>query len=222
MNKHKKPLIIIGAVLIILVSILAVFLRFDVFLPHNKIQIILPFAAQYDVETKLIPMGETIYHPKPKDPNGHPGIDFVSQKPFPFIASADGTISKMVKGGSSDGTDIYISSGPYSIVYKEMDSNNMFVKLGQQVKQGDKIAMPDPKYDTNATSGKSDSVHYSTHWEFASASPIQDRFCPLTYFTPDSLKRIDVIWSNVGQSDFNNMKQQFPNICNGDYSNRVD
>lgn len=218
MKKHKKlkiALIILGVILLI-VGLLAVkLLRIDAYLPHKHISIILPFEPQYDSVTGLIPMGETIYHPKPQAPRGHPGIDFGAQVPYPFIASADGTISEIKKGGSSDGSDIYINSGAYLIVYKEMDSNNIFVKVGQKVKQGDKIAMPDPKVQDGHT-------HYSTHWEFASASPIRDRYCPLTYFTPESRARIEAIWANVKLTDTGGVKTKFPYICSGDYYNRVD
>ena len=89
------------------------FLRFDAYFPHQKIQIILPFAAQYDSVTSLIPMGETIYHPKPQVPNGHPSIDFVSQQSYPFIAAADGKVNKIIMGGSSDGADVVVGSGDY-------------------------------------------------------------------------------------------------------------
>jgi hypothetical protein len=42
----------------------------------------------------------------------------------------------MILGGSSDGIDITLTSGAYNIVYKEMDPDNVFVKMGQQGKAG--------------------------------------------------------------------------------------
>lgn len=225
MTKHKKLYITLGilvTVFVVALSFFAIKLRFDAYLPHEKIQIILPFDAQYDKATSLIPMGETIYHPKPMAPMGHPGIDFGSQIAYPFIASADGTISKILKGASSDGSDVYLDSGAYSIVYKEMDSNHIFVTVGQKVKQGDKIAMPDPKVDPARANDPNGNVHYSTHWEFASASPIRDRYCPLTYFTSESRTRIETIWVSVKPTDNGGVKQQFPYICSGDYYNRVE
>lgn len=215
MNKHKRLLVGLGVIILILLSVFGYLLRLDAFLPHKKIEIILPFAAQYDSSTLMIPMGETIYHPKPKSPLGHPGIDFGGQVSFPFIASTDGKITRIIEGGSSDGSDIYLSHGAYNIVYKEMDTNNIYVKVGQKVKQGDKIALPNPKVDGGNT-------HYSTHWEFASASPIRDRYCPLTYFTPESRARIEAIWEHVKPTDNGGVKAKFPYICSGDYYNRVE
>lgn len=225
MKKHKKLYIFLGIFGIILTTamgILGTKLRLDAYIPHKKIIVILPFDAQYDSVTGMIPMGETIYHPKPKSPLGHPGIDFGGQVAFPFIASADGKITKIIKGGSSDGSDIYLSSGAYSIVYKEMDSNNIFVKVGQKVKQGDKIAMPDPKQEPARPNEPNGGIHYSTHWEFGSASPIRDRYCPLTYFTPESKARIEAIWAAVKPTDAGGVKTKFPDICSGDYHNRVE
>jgi len=220
MNARRARLILVPLGLLVFGGLVAAefVLRLDAYLPHKKLQIILPFAAQYDSTTALIPMGETIYHPKPQVPNGHPGIDFVSQQSFPFIASADGKITKMLKGGSSDGTDITLHSGAYNIVYKEMDPDHVFVKVGQKVRQGDKIALPDPKRDPQHP----ENIHYSTHWEFASVSPLRDRFCPLSYFTDESRGRIEVIWAEVQPADFDHMKQHFPSICSGDYANRME
>jgi len=220
MSGRRAKLIFIPLGVLLLAGLVAAqtLLHLDAFLPHKKIQIIMPFDAQYDNATSMIPMGETIFHPKPQVPNGHPGIDFVSQQSFPFIASADGKITKMILGGSSDGIDITLTSGAYNIVYKEMDPDNVFVKMGQQVKQGGRIAMPNPKRDPE----HAENVHYSTHWEFASASPIRDRFCPLTYFTAESRARIEAIWDTVKPTDFQNTKQQFPYICSGDYYNRTE
>jgi len=39
-----------------------------------------------------------------------------------------------------------------------------------RVRQGDKIALPDPKRDPQHP----ENIHYSTHWEFASVSPLRD------------------------------------------------
>lgn len=214
----KKIIMSVGLVIFLsILGFVGYFVQLQAFLPHKKIQIILPFDAKYDSATSLIPMGETIYHPKPKVPKGHPGIDFGSQVAYPFIASADGMITKM-NHGSSDGIDIYLTSGAYSIVYKEMDESKMFVKVGQKVKQGDKIAYGNPKHGSGGPGTENDLVHYSVHWEFASASFLKDRYCPVNYFTEDSRKRIEAIWANVKPTDFQDMKQQFPEICSGDYA----
>jgi hypothetical protein len=57
------------------------------------------------------------------------------------------------------------------------------------------------------------------HWEFGSTSPIIDRFCPLTYYTPDSLTRIEAIWAHT---DTPEMKARYPKICNGNYDGKAE
>lgn len=210
--KKKIILIVLGVVFFLALFFLNTLIQFKAFLPHKKIEIILPFDEKYDFSTTLIPMGEKIYHPD--SPLGHPGIDFGGEVDFPFIASADGTITKM-NHGSSDGIDIYLESGFYSIVYKEMDESRMFVKIGDKVKKGDKIAMPNPKAEKGETR-----VHYSTHWEFASISPVKDRYCPVNYFTQESKTRIEKIWDKMDPNAMGGMKAKYPNICSGGYEGR--
>lgn len=217
MKKIKTRYIAITLISLPLILALVVvlsFLRLDAFLPHDKVSIILPFDQQYDKSTRIIPMGETIHHPKSESPKGHPGIDFGSQESYPFIAAMDGKISKIeyVEGA---GNNITLNNGAYNVVYAEMDHKNTYVAKGQKVKQGDKIALPYPKEDGG-------NKHYSVHWEFASISVIRDRFCPNSYFTDDSRQRIDAIWERVKKEDNSEMTKQFPHICSGDYYNRTD
>lgn len=64
---------------------------------EEKVLLSLPFNKN-DLPSMLIPMGETLEHPKPDNPKGHPGIDFLwnseSGGRFSKIyASLDGEIS---------------------------------------------------------------------------------------------------------------------------------
>ncbi len=46
----------------------------------------------------------------------------------------------------------------------------------------------------------------------------KDRFCPLGYFDAESRARIDTIWDRTN----NRFKDQFPNICSGNYYGKED
>ena len=211
MKKHKERWLVLGSIFALILVAAGYFFQVQAFLPHQRIQIILPFDSKHDAGMTLIPMGETIFHPKPQVPKGHPGIDFGSRVDYQVISSSDGTVTRLTHG-SSDGIDVYVSSGVYNLVYKEMDESKLAVKKGQKVKKGEAIGYPNPKM------GGDGSYHYQVHWEFASASVLLDRFCPINFFTPESKTRIEAIWANVKPTDFNNMKQKFPNICSGDYA----
>lgn len=77
-----------------------------------------------DVPDGMIPMGETINHPKPQVPNGHPGINFQynGSKSHNVVASANGTTTSITKGASNTGKwDVEVKSGFYLLRYKEME-----------------------------------------------------------------------------------------------------
>src|SRR2546428_1870458 len=185
------------------------------FLPHERIIISLPFSAENDNSTGMIPMGETLFHPKPKDPNGHPGIDFQWNHSADIIASADGTVAN-INHGSTEGIDVIVSNGVYELRYKEMNETSLGsnIKIGAQIKKGDFIGNP---YESLFPDG---SHQYQIHWELASISLVLDRWCPLTYFDPDSRARIEKIWNNVSPDADQGVKRQFPYICSGDYFNK--
>lgn len=218
--KHKK--LTLGIVIPIAILVVAFFVMFlTPVIPHRKVQIILPFAPESDQLTGLIPMGETRFHPKPAAPLGHPGIDFGGQERFPLIASMDGTVTKVFTTGKykdESKYDIIIQHGAYQLRYFEVDGPSPAIKKGTKLKQGDLVAY------TNTSGGGSTGqpVHYTTHWEFGSSSVLIDRLCPLTYFTPESLQRINAIWDRVKPEDIQGIKKEFPYICSGDYFNRVE
>src|SRR3989344_3488743 len=64
---------------------------------QEKIIISLPYAPSQPTSS-IVPMGETIFHPKPQNPEGHPGIDFQWNlgKPIDIIACING---KIIQGG---------------------------------------------------------------------------------------------------------------------------
>lgn len=215
---RKNIFLGIAIALGLILTLFAIFFLYPL-VPHQKIQIILPFESQYDQLTGLIPMGETRFHPKPGNPLGHPGIDFGGEQTWPLIASMAGTVTK-VDSSSNDINesqyDIIIRRGAYQLRYFEVD--DPAVIKGQKVKQGDLVA-----YVRNAGRvNPGDPIHFSTHWEFGSVSPVFDRWCPLTYFTPESLQRINAIWDRVKLEDSQGIKRDFPSICSGDYENRVE
>lgn len=210
----KKVRAIAVAITVTILFVAAVmFLRFFLpFLPgraHNHISISLPFND--DNLTFVNPMGETINHPKPANPHGHPGIDFAWDYPVKIIASATGRVStiKIHKGFDAGHPtwDVEVVTGDYATRYTELDG--YAVKKGQQVKQGDLIGTS----GSYSTQGRSS---YSIHWEFDYNTVWFDRLCPLTYFDSESRNRIDAIWAKTG----NTFQGKYPTLCSGDYFER--
>jgi murein DD-endopeptidase MepM/ murein hydrolase activator NlpD len=174
-----------------------------------------------------MPMGEKIEHPN--TPSGHPGIDFGLSNitdNIPYIASMDGTISKVTIYDSPDRdvkdkkmlsvkmADVVIQNGPYQTVYASLDGSTLpeNIREGNKIKQGDVVGYGNFNEITSmGTRGE------MIHWEFGSTSPIIDRFCPLSYFTTESRNRIEEIWSRTNLIE---MKAKYPLICNGDYEGK--
>jgi hypothetical protein len=197
------------------------------YLPHQKPVLILPFDPQYDPAARLMPMGEKINHPDA--PDGHPGIDFgfdgLTTK-VPYMAAMDGTIrsvriyanpEKPSPGKtplSKKMADVVIVNGPYQTVYGEMDGDSLpaNIRAGAAIKQGDLVG-----YGNLMTGNDPGTLKQMIHWEFGSTSPVIDRFCPLAYFTLESQARIEEIWA---QTDWPEMKAQYPKICNGAYDGK--
>lgn len=190
------------------------------FLPHQRIVLGLPYRLS-DPPTYMIPMGETIYHPKPKVPHGHPGIDFqwASGTSHDLIAAAAGTVTWMKQGASEPGKwDMDLSHGAYNIVYKELD-DTAGLKVGSTVKRGDLVAHAG-HYCMGTDPNGQPHCWFNVHWELASRSPLRDRFCPETYFDAASRQSIDAVWSSVPATD--KVKSQFPDLCSGDYAGKAE
>ena len=194
-----------------------VFLIFSVFfiryyilflpgMPHKRVIISLPFSKENEAQW-LIPMGETINHPKPEVPLGHPGIDFAWDHTVPIIAVADGVI-KSVKKDSTEGKavwNIYVASGDYLTGYTELESYNTELYKGSKVSKGMLIGYPNE-------------ANHQIHWEFEYNTPLNfliEPLCPMTYFDEEARSRIESIWENQG--DRWPYKDKFPYICSGDF-----
>lgn len=205
---------IIGVVILVVVLFFAwrLYLRFLPIIPHENITISLPFAKEDDELIFINPMGETDHHTPPR---GHPGLDFAWHHPAPLIAVAEGKITKIEEhppGGHGETEKMYdveLVSGVYAIRYDEI-SPAPNIKVGTNLKKGDVIGRGG-EYNEGALG-----LYYGIHWEFDYDTPVFDRLCPLTYFDPESLARINIIWEKVG-STYNG---QFPEICSGFYKGR--
>jgi hypothetical protein len=234
-NSQINPWRIIGWILIGITILGIGFVAYNLFppghyLPHEKPVLILPIAPEYDHAAGIMPMGEKINHPGPG--NGHCGIDFTIRgltEKVPYIASMDGIVSKVhlysykEEWGKGDEVvvsktvaDVVIINRSYQVVYSEMDGASLpeKIKLGARVKQGDLVG-----YGNLLIVSQTGTYIEMIHWEFGSISPIIDRFCPLTYFTAESLARIEAIWAHT---DWPEMKTQYPLICNGWYEGKAE
>lgn len=216
----KKVLIWAGVVVGGLLLLSAVFLFQPwAYLPHQHIEISLPFGSEADATVYLIPMGEKIEHNAANgNPQGHPGIDFGFQRVTAIIASADGWIFSAGKTAANS-IDITTYSGFYKITYKELNTIEPGIKRFAKIKKGqllgytgrDRIIEGPPKPEDG--SGQ-------IHWELASASILIDRLCPLEYFDAESRRRIEQIWANVPAD--NQFKKDYPDICSGVFKGKED
>jgi len=213
----RKPLKIFGILVIIVVLFLAwrLFFRFLPIIPHERITISLPFVPSDDPHLFSInPMGETVNHPKPQNPHGHPGVDFLWDKNVEIISVAPGEVTRIEihKGGPSGGKsyDVDVSTGIYAVRYTELTSYRKDLKVGSKLKQGEFIGYP---FYEKHSDGKD---AYSIHWEFDYDTVWYDRICPLTYFDESSRSRIDSLWLKVGWTH----DGKFPHFCSGDYFGR--
>ncbi len=211
----KKLLKIGGTIIVLVITTVVLFVVIGVqtYLPHKKITIRVPYEFS-DVPDSMIPMGETINHPKPQVPHGHPGIDFQynDNRSHNVVASVDGIVTSITQGESDPGKwDVQINNGFYNLRYKEMENYNQAFHLGYRVKEGDFVGHFGIYREKDGT------VHEQIHWELASTALLRDRFCPLTYFDLQSLKSIEELWVKVPLEANQNMKAQFPYICSGDY-----
>lgn len=198
--------------------ILFVIVGVQTYLPHERIAIRAPYEFS-DIPDGMIPMGETIHHPKPQSPKGHPGIDFGwdDGESHKVISSSYGVVSSIDLGASDPGHwDLVVTSGFYELRYKELQDYNRDFKKGSKVKTGDLIGYAGIFEGGDPNAGNK---HNNWHWELASKAIIRDRWCPLTYLDSESRKSIDALWA---RQPLNQMKTQFPDICSGDYKDRVE
>lgn len=222
MKKTKKYILLVTITLVLVaVGVLAWKLFYPpALLPHDRVVIGLPFRIS-DMPSSMIPMGETIHHPKPQTPHGHPGIDFGWQngESHEVVASSSGKISEIRLGGSEPGKyDVEVVSGVYALRYKEMD-DAADLKIGDKVMKGDVVGHVG-RYCANDGPNGLEHCWFNLHWELASRSLPLDRFCPVMYLDGDSENVLQALWNEVPSSD--KIKSQFPDICSGDYKDKVE
>lgn len=213
LTKLKKHWIrsLFALVGIVILALAFMMFRPDTYLPHERIVLRVPYNIS-EPPISILPMGEKIYHPD--SPKGHPGIDFQWAGPdAKVLSSSNGKISSIkLVNDKWNKWDMTVSSGPYIVRYKEMENYNTKLKVGHHVSAGDFLGYPaNPKIHNQVGA-------YQIHWEFASPSPIRDRFCPMTYFDEESRKSIEAIWSTSTWQ----YKSQYPHICSGGYFNKTE
>ena len=177
--------------------------------PQARPVLYLPFAQAND-SAGLIPMGETVYHPKPSNPYGHGGIDFQWNSNIPITAALAGTVDGIYVGYHPNTWDVVVKTGKYAVGYYELESYNPSLSVGSPVSVGTFIGYPQHPGGTHEG-------YRMIHWEFGywnSTYPrYVNRFCPMTYFESASKVRIENIWAATQWEH----KSSFPYICSGDY-----
>lgn len=167
----------------------------------------LPYSQDNPPDT-ILPMGETIYHPEPQNPGGHPGIDFIWKQKVPITASAPGIVTDIIPSEGHSGLwDVGIRSGKYLISYTALSDYNHNLKKNSMINHNDFIGYPN---------NQGNNPNYMTHWNFGiyNHNPIYpQRLCPVAYFDAASKKSIELSWQNTAWE----YKNQFPKICNGIY-----
>lgn len=210
-RKYKWVKIASLVVGLVVIALALYVIRPDTYLPHKRTLLRAPFDLD-DPPTRLLPMGEKVYHPD--SPSGHPGIDLQWDHPDArILSSADGKITSITPVFDKwDKWEIDIETWPYVIRYKELETYDQNLRVGQHVKAGD--------YLGTVANPKAHNVEgaYQIHWEFASLSLIRDRFCPMTYFDDAPKASIEAAWAATTWE----YKSQYPDVCSGDYANKTD
>jgi len=179
----------------------------------------LPYSTSSILPSAMTPMGETIYHPKPQNPQGHPGVDFQWENPSEIptiIASMDATVTAITDNSSHAGTyDIETASGKWGVDYCELGSVREGLKVGDIVKVGDLIGTPQhPVAITDLPNFR------MIHWQFGyirdagNETGVATRICPLSYFSANAKSTIESLWTNTSATE---LKANAPDICSGDF-----
>lgn len=177
----------------------------------------LPYSTSSNAASTMTPMGETIYHPKPQNPYGHPGIDFQWENPSEvpnIISSMDGTVVAINDNSSHSGTyDVITTNGKWGVDYAELGSVKSGLKVGDTIKVGDEIGTP--QHPSSIT----DQPNFRMiHWQFGysnNSSGVGTRLCPLSYFSTSAKTSIESLWASVNAPE---LKANAPDICSGDYA----
>lgn len=217
--KHKFLIPTVGIPIILAAIVFfGIILPFPVLIPHHAPSLILPFAASDDAAVGLIPMGEKIFHPNA--PGGHPGIDFGGADYFNLIASMGGRVTQVLSSARNSAEskyDVRIENGAYFLRYFELDSIGPKIVKDGRVNQGDLVGTPH-----KSIFKPGDPAHTSMHWEFGSVGKLIDRLCPMSYFDPASVTRINAIWAKTPPEAMQGMKRRYPEICSGGFVNKTE
>jgi len=180
----------------------------------------LPYSTSSNLPSAMTPMGETIYHPKPKNPYGHGGIDFQWENPseVPTItASMNATVTEIKEDSFWVGAYIVSTkSGKYGVDYTELGGVNSSLKVGDTIKVGDFIGYP--QHPINITDWPNFRM---IHWQFGYAKEtrfgtgVETILCPMSYFAPSAKSSIEGLWANVDSPE---LKANAPDICSGDFA----
>jgi hypothetical protein len=188
----------------------------------------------------MMPMGETILHPATTDnPNGHPGIDFQWPYRAEVVAATNGEVleirrSKAHGDLAHEDLSYYISvmSGDFVVTYDilEIYLFNPDLEVGSEIVSGQVMGYP-------AFAG-SDGEWTSIHWAFGKWMPgsekpnpegVVEKFrvdyvCPVPYFSETERLRLFRLWDaaiypSSGGFKGEELKERFPDVCNGPYKN---
>ena len=214
----KRFLIVLGILFAIFISTI---IQPAVFLPHDKIEISLPFAPEYDADVHLIPMGEIEewHNASTGSPDGHPGIDFQWNREVEIRSVGDGGITRVYLNHEGEYIVEQSLGLYYRTMYQELNRLAPGIDTSSEVKKGELIGYTS-YHRTEFGDGPPDPSDPSMqlHWDFASSSMLVGRLCPLGYFDAESRKRIEKIWERVKSKG--NYKKEFPDICNGAFKNK--
>ena len=184
----------------------------------------LPFTAAHE-PAGVMPMGETIEHPPPKSPEGHPGIDFQWDHQAPIIAVSDGKVVQITSNVHKEtgifNLSVSVITEEFIVNYTTLESIGKGLEVGSDVVVGQVIGYPTPV--------QKGADWYMIHWDFGlyeKHAPITDPeglvteytvtpLCPVPYFTEPERERVLRIWRHA----FYGAKEQFPELCNGSWKN---
>ncbi len=190
----------------------------------------LPFTTGHE-PAGMMPMGETILHPAP---NGHPGIDFQWSFRAEVIAATNGKVAE-IRTSKPRGSLLYsvlVISGDFVVAYDVVDiySVNPDLGVGSEVMPGQVMG-----YAGSVGSGDG---WTSMHWSFGKQLPGSetpnpegvvekvrvDYQCPVPYFSETERLRLFRLWGaaiypNAGEFKGTELRERFPDVCNGPYKN---
>ena len=179
----------------------------------------LPFSPE-DLPDSMVPMGETIAHPDPPNPGGHPGIDFQwYNRTVKILASMDGIVYAIVDNGNNHSFDFSIKNGSWGVDCG-LSYVNPDIKVGQQIKRGDFIgyASGHPTAELRAKEPNFRMIHWQFGYARLEPGTVERRLCPMNYFDNTSRQLLENFWATIPNDD--TFKSQFPYICSGYYTGR--